>query len=52
MPDYAPNNIVNIILMLGKYRCNYHQVAELYHDDFLDKQHPNNRTIARLVLRQ
>jgi len=46
------NNIVDIILMLGEYRCNYQQAAELYRNYFLERQHSNDRTIARLVLRQ
>jgi len=43
-------NIVNVILVLGECRCNYHQAAELYRNRFSDRQHPNDRTIVRLVL--
>jgi len=45
-------NIVDIILVLGECHCNYQQAAELYHDRFSNRQHPNDRTIAQLVLHQ
>jgi len=32
--------------------CNYQQAAEIYRDCFPDRQHSNDRTIARLVLCQ
>jgi len=38
--------------MLGECYCNYQQAAELYHDRFLDRQYPNDRTIAWLMLCQ
>jgi len=37
MPDYMPNNIVDIIHVLGEYRCNYQQAAELYRNRFPDR---------------
>jgi len=52
MSDYTPNDIVDIIHVLGECRCNYQQAAELYRDCFPDRQHPNDRTIARFVLHQ
>jgi len=30
MPNYTLNNIVDIILILGKYSCNYQEAIELY----------------------
>jgi len=36
MLDYTPNDIVDIILVLEEYCCNYQQAAELYHDRFPD----------------
>jgi len=50
MPDYIPNYIVDIILVLGE--CNYQQAAESYRDCFPNRQHPNDRIITRLVLCQ
>jgi len=50
--DYMPNEIVDIILVLGECHCNYQQAAELYHDRFSGRQHSNDGTIARLVSRQ
>ncbi|KYN29105.1 hypothetical protein ALC57_01468 [Trachymyrmex cornetzi] len=52
MPDYTPNEIVDIILVLGECRGNYVQAAELYRNRFPNVRHPNDRTIARLVERQ
>jgi len=45
-----PNDIVDIILMLGEYSCNYQEAIELYR--FPNRQYPNDRIIARLVLHQ
>jgi len=39
-------DIVDIILVLGEYRCDYQQAVKLYRDRFPDRQHPNDRTIA------
>jgi len=47
---YTPNDIIDIIF--GECRCNYQQATELYRDRFPDRQHPNNWTIAQLVLCQ
>jgi len=44
MPDYTLNDIVDIILVLGEYRCNYQQATELYRYCFPDRQ-PNDRII-------
>lgn len=52
MPDCTPNEIVDIILVLGECRGNYVQAAELYRNRFPNVRHPNDRTIARLVERQ
>lgn len=52
MPDYTPNDIVDIILVLGECHNNYRQATVLYRNRFPQRQHPNDYTISKLVLRQ
>jgi len=46
MPNNTLNDIVDIILMLGKYCYNYQEAIELYY--FPDRQYPNDRTLHDL----
>lgn len=49
MPDNTPNEIVNIIYILGECHGNYSGAARLYRNRFPDRQYPNTARIRRLV---
>jgi len=45
MADYPPNEIVDVILVLGKCHNNYDAASRLYAERFPDRRYPNNTTI-------
>jgi len=51
MADYPPNEIVDMILVLGECHNNYDAASRLYAERFPDRRHPNNTTIRRLTQR-
>jgi len=48
--DYTSNEIVDIILVLGKCHNNYRQAVILYRNRFPHRRHPNHCMISRLVV--
>jgi len=50
MADY-PNEIVDMILVLGECHNNYDAASRLYAERLPDSKHPNNTTIRRLTQR-
>lgn len=51
MPDYTPNEIVDILLVLGECQKNYRQASILYANRFPERQHPNHTVIRKVELR-
>lgn len=51
MPDYSPNEIVDILLILGECRHNYRRAAALYRRRFPRRQLPNAATIRNIEIR-
>lgn len=51
MPDYTPNQIVDILLILGECQKNYRAAARLYAERFPQGQHPDN-TVIRAIERR
>lgn len=51
MPDYSPNEIVDILLILGECRHNYRRAAVLYRRRFPRRQHPNHARIRTIEIR-
>lgn len=51
MPDYSPNEIVDILLILGECRHNYKRAAALYRRRFPRRQLPNDTTIHNIEIR-
>ncbi|OXU17757.1 hypothetical protein TSAR_008217 [Trichomalopsis sarcophagae] len=49
MADYSPNEIVDMIIVLGECHNNYNAAAKLYAERFPDSRHPTNITIHKLV---
>ena len=49
MADYPPNEIVDMILVLGASQNNYRGVARLYAERYPDRRHPDDRPIRRLT---
>jgi len=49
MAEYSPNEIIDVILVLGECHNNYDAVSRLYAERFSDRRHPNNTTIRRLT---
>jgi hypothetical protein len=57
MVDYTPNEIVNMIVAVGKCRNNFKAAARLYHESYPDRQAPNhskllNMRSTRLVIQK
>lgn len=52
MGDYTPNEIVDMILILGESRMNYRAASRLYAERYPERdRHPSDLTIRRLVQR-
>lgn len=51
MADYPPNEIVDMIMVLGARQNNYHAAARLYAERFPNRRHPDDRAISRLTQR-
>jgi len=51
MADYQPNEIVDMIMVLGECQNNYRAAARLYAERFPDRRHPDHRTISHLTQR-
>lgn len=51
MADYPPNEIVDMILILGECHNKYLAASRLYAERFPDRRHPNNTTIGNLTQR-
>lgn len=51
MPDYPPNEIVDIITVLGECHNNFRAAARRYAERFPLRRHPNHRTICRITER-
>lgn len=51
MADYPPNEIVDMIMVLGASENNYRAAARLYAERFPDRRHPDDRAISRLTQR-
>lgn len=51
MADYQPNEIVDMIMILGESHNNYRAAARLYTARFPDRRHPDHRAISRLTQR-
>ncbi|XP_032684451.1 uncharacterized protein LOC116850355 isoform X2 [Odontomachus brunneus] len=51
MADYSPNEIVDIILVLGECHSNYNAASRLYAQRFPERRHPTDMTIRSLVQR-
>jgi len=49
MAEYPPNEIVDIIMILGEYHNNFRAAARPYAERFLIRRHPNHRTIRRVL---
>ncbi|OXU20714.1 hypothetical protein TSAR_002883 [Trichomalopsis sarcophagae] len=49
MADYPPNEIVDMILVLGERQNNYRGAARLYAERYPDRRHPDDRAIRRLT---
>lgn len=47
MADYPPNEIVNMIRILGKVKNNY-SVAERLYEKFPDRRHPDERIMKKV----
>lgn len=45
MAHYTPNEIVDMLLVLGECRYNYKEAARLYRDRFPRRRHPSNMVI-------
>ncbi|OXU18390.1 hypothetical protein TSAR_002063 [Trichomalopsis sarcophagae] len=41
MADYGPNEIVDMIMILGESRNNYAAAARLYAERYPNRRHPN-----------
>ena len=46
MADYTPNEIVDMILILGECHNNYDMASRLYPEHFRDRRHPTNSRIT------
>jgi len=51
MADYRPNEIVDMIMILGESRNNYAAAARLYAERYPNRKHPSNVTIQTLTQR-
>ncbi|OXU17725.1 hypothetical protein TSAR_000769 [Trichomalopsis sarcophagae] len=51
MGDYGPNEIVDMIMILGESRNNYAAAARLYAERYPNRRHPSNGTIQTLTQR-
>ena len=51
MADYASNEIVDMILILGECHKNYDAASRLYAECFPDRRHPTNSRIQNLTRR-
>lgn len=51
MPDYSPNETVDIFLILGECRRNYRRAAVLYQRRFSLRQHPSHTAIRKIEMR-
>lgn len=51
MADYQPNEIVDMIMVLGECNNNYRAAARLYAARFPDRRHPRHTAISRLTQR-
>jgi len=52
MADYCSNEIVDMIMILGKSRNNYAAAARLYAERYLNRRHPSNVTIQKPLLKK
>jgi len=50
MADYSPNEIVDIILVLGECHSNYNAASRLYAQRFPERRHPTDMTIRSLAM--
>ena len=51
MADYPPNEVVDMILVLGASQNNYRGAARLYAERYPDRRHLDDRAIRRLTQR-
>ncbi|OXU30683.1 hypothetical protein TSAR_008762 [Trichomalopsis sarcophagae] len=51
MSDYSPNEIVDMIIVLGECHNNHNAAARLYAERLLDRRHPTNVTIHSSTVR-
>lgn len=51
MPDYPPNEIVNMIFVLGESQNNHRGTARLYAKCYPDRRHLDHRAIRLLTQR-
>ena len=51
MAAYPPNEIVDMIRILGEARNNYSAAERLYAERFPDRRHPDRKVIKRLCYR-
>lgn len=51
MPDYSPQEIVDMIKLVGEARDNYSKAADLYAERYPDRRRPFRTTIKRLCER-
>lgn len=51
MADYSPNEIVDMILILGESRNNCRAASRLYAERYPDRRHPTYHTIQTIVQR-
>ena len=47
MADYPPNEIVDMIVVLGESQNNYRATARLYAERYPDRRPPNDRAMRR-----
>lgn len=51
MADFSPNEIVDMLLILGRCRGNYLRAENLYRREYPHRRHPSRRTIRTLEQR-
>jgi len=51
MAEYPPNEIVDIIMILGECHNNFRAATRRYAERFPIRRHPNHRTIRRITER-
>jgi len=51
MTDYRPNEIVDMMMILGESRNNYAAAARFYAERYSNRRHPSNVTIQIFIQR-